>query len=244
MKKIIILIILVWGVSLSNHLQAQWITGTSSDSMEIKYIAKQLKNPNVYVGVFDMPAIGAPRHKMKSGQYPERMDGYDKLRQAGILKLYTQNPDANFDSVIFIDNPTSISVTDESATFYSFPGTTWLLFLKKTYNEKDGVKKASGWMKGLENYDNIGCLTPNSSYTFANPHQGSYYLGWNKQYQIPENTRKINKDVADEVIMISRYVKSLPANLSQKDFNEKIKALTDKVKTKEGKLLMIELMSN
>ena len=239
-KNLLILLMFLAGI---RQGKAQGFLSTA-DSLQMKYIAGRIKDPRVYVGVFHKPDIDEAPRPLKTGLQVEDQDGYLSLRKDGILKLYTVSPiGQDFDSVIFVKNSAARIAEDGGPSFFPYTNTTYLLLLRKCVKGEGASAKNTNWMESLEKSKSMPWLNTTTAYSLDDPYKGSYYIQWNKQFDIPASAMPIKPAVAQDVLVLSQAYKALPAHITEEVKQQNIQALSARVKTPQGRMLLVELLS-
>ena len=211
-KNILILLMILAGMT---KVSAQNFLSTS-DSLQIKYIAGRIKDQRVYVGVFHKPNLNEAARPLKNGMQVEDQDGYLSLRKVGILKLYTVSPiGQDFDSVIFVKNSAARISEDGGPSFFPYTNTTYLLLLRKCVKGEGASAKNSNWMESIEKSSTMPWLNTNTAYALDDPYKGSYYIQWNRQFDVPPSAMPMKAAVAQDVLILSQAYKALPAHISE-----------------------------
>jgi hypothetical protein len=112
------------------------------DTNIVKAFAFAIRNPNVMIGVFEIPKLGAPLSKLKSGIIPETQAGYfDLITKYDFIKLnLITSIRGNFDSIVFLkrsDINLSPDQNDPPQQIFTYSGTKWLIIVKSIYHSKD-----------------------------------------------------------------------------------------------------------
>ena len=212
------------------------------DSFEIQKLAKALKQKDIYPGIFHVPAIGEDVKPLKSGLYPELDSNFLPVATKHmLLKMYTVSPFGDeFDSLVYIQNPTQTPEEgDVGGSFFSFPGITWFLIMKKCIPEGGGI--AQNWLKNIYNYKIYNALNKNTAYYIANPFQESYYFQWNKRYDYPATAVKIDPAFAEDAVNAFYFIKKMPAGITPEEYAQKMTQLAGEMKTEQGKYLVTVL---
>jgi hypothetical protein len=237
MKSILLALTAFLSVFIPKLMEAQSLS--VNDSIEIKYIAGQLKKGDVRAGIFQKPDLNGNPRRLKSGKNVESQEGYSKLREDGIFKFFTLSPSPAFDSVIFMAPPKSQLREDARPAFFPYSGSTWLLLLKPAITVDKAPKD---WIKNNAEYAKYGFLNSTTAFYLDNPYKGSYYIKWNESFPKPPSAKRINEAAAKEVVKVSEEYSKI-ATLPAADIQVKLQALSGTLATPQGRMLVLELLS-
>ena len=212
------------------------ISASKLDSSDIKSLARELKNKEIYPGIFLVPDINTPLRKMKNGSIAELDKNYRvAVIEHNILKLYPMHNSGNsFDSIIFIQVPMGISEgSEKKELFFSYPGTIWFLLLRKCITMD---KKTKYWMKDIGNGNSPELFNTNSVYDINDPEKWNYSLSWNDKYPVPGASQPMDIELAKDILNASNYMRTLPDG-AKVDIN----SLSRMMKTPLGKYMAMLL---
>jgi hypothetical protein len=209
------------------------------DSFEMKYLAEFIQDANVSIGVFDLPGEDEGLRTLKNGKYPEEDDAYvDVAIHQSIMKLYPIEPiKGSFDSAIFLKMPALTHEEGVELTFYPYPGTRWLLFLKQGIIKSDGTIEAHDWVRTLKNgFGTYQFLNEQTAFYFASAYYGNYYLKWSKE-DIPNGLVKVDEKFIADVKDIVAFLKTVPKGIDKDSFGSMVTNLKPKLRTDKAKYL-------
>jgi len=236
MKNIFLSLILITAASGFSYRSPMPINMTQSD---LKYIAAKLQDPECVIGVFKVPDIRDEWHKIKAtGDYPENdpsyMEFYKEKRflKMNVVKLLK----GDADSVVFTNINLGGISEEESLSFYTFPGVTWLLVLNKGLINNGGNAEPAGWLKDVKDIQKYKWLNPQTAFV-ADGYKGNYYIVWNKKYDIPVGLTETNMAFAEDIGNIYKAIQNFNKDTSKDDFNATLNLARDKMKTESGKTL-------
>lgn len=215
------------------------------DSNEMRCLAGYIQDPDIVIGIFDLPGENEPIRTMANGHYPETDDNYlDLAITMGIIKLNTTEPvRGDFDSMIFVQMPALFSEQHAEPTFYPFPATRWLLFLKKGIKKMaSGKTETIGWVNDLKNdVSSYFFLTDRTAFLLASDYYGNYYMQWRSTQPIPSALVKVDDKFVSDVKDIVALLSSIPAGTDKQVFNSKIEILRTGLRTDKAKYLCLYL---
>jgi hypothetical protein len=215
------------------------------DSTEMRFLAEYIQNPDISIGIFDLPGEMDPIRTLANGRYPETDDAYLELAiNMSIMKFNTIDPiKGQFDSMIFLKMPILHSEHDADLTFYPFPSTRWLLFVKKGITKSaSGQTEVNGWVNNLKNdVSTYSFLTDKTAFLFASAYYGNYSLKWNSTEDMPNGIVKVDEKFVSDLKAIVAVVSSMPPGTDKQVFNTKIETLRAGLKTDKAKYLCLYL---
>jgi hypothetical protein len=234
MKNIIYLLILFFFAA-SFHLPG--IQSQTIPEPGLKFLADKIKDPDFVIGVYNVPTGKDPMRKVSAtNDYPESDTNYISLAiDMTLMKLNSvQQLKGETDSVVFVKMPFGGISEEVPITFYSFPGTEWLMVLQRGISTDKAEKR--GWLKEIKNLDRYKWVNEQTAF-IADPYNGNFSLKWNDNFERPQGVIRIDQMILSDVRLICKGMKDLSQTINRDDYNAKIAEIKAQVKTGDGKRL-------
>jgi len=235
MKKIIAILLVILTTSFVYIVPP--VTKISKE--ELKYLARLLNDPDYVIGIFRVPEGNEVLRTVKAtGDYPESDTGYISLAiNESILKLNTlELIKGEADEVVFVKMPYGGISEEGSISFYSFPGTNWLMVLKKGITMDGDKAVPMGWLKDIKNLGKYKWLNSQTAF-IADPFLGNYNIKWNGKYEMIPGVYITDLEFTEDLKSIYTVIKNIPVDVTKEDYNASIALLKAKLKTDDGRVL-------
>ena len=236
MKKIyIVLILFIISVIQNASSQSQKLPDN-----ELKYLAVKFHDPECVFGIFRVPLGRDPMRKLKvTNDYPESDTNYIHLAiNKNLMKLDVLHIiKGETDSMVFIQVPFGGMSESGNMTFYSYPGTEWIMVMNKGLINN----YPAGWVKDIKDLGNYKWINVQTAFV-ADAYTGNYNLLWNKKFEMPDGIFIVDPDFKKDLELIYKSISNLSDGLTKEDYNIKINEIKSRSASADGKRLCDFLM--
>lgn len=220
--------IVLAAVFLFASLNARSQSGGTASPELVQFIAGQLLDSTVSIGVFEVPGAESMPRTLSSGVMPELEDGYlEETISKGVLKLNVTAPvRGSFDSLIFIRQPMLTTDEEEPSQFWSYSGTRWLLFLQSCYDEMG--RPRSDWVIRANKPRVKKYINPVTAYDITDFAKGALCLWWNPEFDKLEYVNLYDESLAGDLKSIVDNKEKLHDPVAAATFIAKLQTATGK----------------
>ena len=229
----------VLGILLSTAVFSQ---ASVLDSITIKELARALVEPNYIIGVYKCPDDTDPLRMTDNNIIPELDTDYiNEVIQLNIIKLdRNERIKGTTDSLIFVPIP-EVSGHSDPPTFFSIPGSKWLLLLKPVFIDGTAVVL---WLPNKSEQDNKNYINSTTLFEISGE-KGSFCIDKGKDggFDIDEFIIQIDEDFVTQIKALSNVIAGMEA-LKQIEQVEKLRKYAGQSKSSQISAIINQIIAN